>query len=192
MILIALPGVTLLSTFVTRHIGSIVSVRHNLHRRQCRYGYATSLRALPLVPLYVCFGRFQHCCSLLLDGPRRVPRVVSESLRFQSRFLCVLIAEGEGFEPPERFTARLVSSEVPSTTRPSFRFASAYLPRRAEASQKHVYVDKFGTAFYRCSTPSSCPVFQCSMVRTANHSRQSHAPGTPPRFSPVPPLRHAA
>ncbi len=32
-----------------------------------------------------------------------------------------VMAEGEGFEPPVRLPARLISSQVPSTTQPPFR-----------------------------------------------------------------------
>ena len=47
-----------------------------------------------------------------------------------------IFAEGEGFEPPEHFTARLVSSEVPSTARPSFRFASAISSQTGRSESK--------------------------------------------------------
>src|SRR5215207_1271254 len=58
------------------------------------------------------------------------------------------LAEGEGFEPPERFPVQWFSRPPPSTTRPSLRAHSASIsqlhghnPRRAQCRRKCCHLD---------------------------------------------------
>ena len=60
-----------------------------------------------------------HCLDTTLT---RLPLTVTRVRKVASTDPCLVFAEGEGFEPPMRFAACLVSSEVLSTS-------SANLPK---------------------------------------------------------------
>lgn len=48
-----------------------------------------------------------------------------------------VLAEGEGFEPSVRFTARRFSRPVPSTTRSPFRTISEFWRRRGDSNPRY-------------------------------------------------------
>ena len=84
------------------------------------------LLARPTLPrnllLYVSMSissSLTHCLDTTLT---RLPLTVTRVRKVASTDPCLVFAEGEGFEPPMRFAACLVSSEVLSTS-------SANLPK---------------------------------------------------------------
>ena len=80
-------------------------------------------------------------------------------------YLSIDFAEGEGFEPPKRFTACLVSSEVPSTARPTFHPFNKPPPCILNP-QSHRWPSSFESYSLDIAKPSSeyCPARQSPLV----------------------------
>ena len=81
-----------------------------------------AFRSSPQSSLYVNMSissSLTHCLDTTLT---RLPLTVTRVRKVASTDPCLVFAEGEGFEPPMRFAACLVSSEVLSTS-------SANLPK---------------------------------------------------------------